>query len=325
MVEVGWRYAPEVYAGFNSRTAKTVRVNLSSLQAGAVLKYTFDGTDPSLTNGKVTDTDIDPGNAQTYTPCVPYIIARAFKDGCCSAPVYVPVDIVCPQTTGVNARGVTGTGSASAGCPVWIHDEHGEKVIWVPGFWSNWPDVWPCSADLGALIIGAVGQAAGGASIADHGLVLSNWLIDGPNFMTRPAFDLPYGPEDLNDMAKPFGGGTWICTATNIWTSYFQYSHDGSTFLVKPSDDDAFYLLSGLIKKWPDTINGETQISHIVFPNVQDTRKRALELYGASGTGNTLPDRLLDSMPYDVLRAPGNSIPRHDLERLEVCITCAFE
>lgn len=297
-VELTWRYCPELYGDDGTAVARLLRVTLTCQTAGAVLKFTVDGTDPSLTNGLSSPGIADPSQVNGHDMTVPYLIARAFKDGCQSAPVYIPIDTKIPQTGSVHAIGQGGDGTADHLCPVYIKDaDCGVHGFIGDGDGSNWP----CTdVDLGALRISALTQACGGLTVNDHVHTLRHIGPDGtPTFLTRPAFDFPEGPWLGDCPSSFFGGGRWVAEASMWYTIDFTYSWDSSTFTHKPVN--AFYLMSGAISH--NGVTGDNE----KWPLPESQRDHVAGMPGATGgVDNLLVDRLVDNVPIYVFDCPSD-------------------
>src|SRR4029078_2802003 len=91
------------------------RITLSSLQEGVTFRITTDATDPTGSHGLESPAVIHLNATR------PYAIARAFKDGCESPPLYMPLDTRSEQSLQPFVK--SGTGSIVCECGVYQYVE----------------------------------------------------------------------------------------------------------------------------------------------------------------------------------------------------------
>jgi hypothetical protein len=209
-VEVGPRYHQDYGAG-GSWNAHEVRVNVTTAQSGAVVRFTVDGSDPTLLNGYDTGEEWNPVDHDSDTPFCPYIIARCFKDGCKSPPVYIPIDLHQDIHTDLQPLTYIGESTSVCGCGVFSRENDCTLNLHFHDTCGDPSGDTPCTADLEGMEDAAIENAC--ASTTDGGFqayVMQDIDDNGTplGFYTDFADDY-YGPDPGGCPAAFYGGGNW--------------------------------------------------------------------------------------------------------------------
>lgn len=315
-VEVGPRYMRQAAPGGVS-TNNAYRVTLSSAQSGAVLKFTTDGSNPSLMNGFTTQRIITPTQDGAFRSVV---IARAFKDGCQSPPVYIPVDVGRETTGAFSSTIAIGEGGPACYCMKWIRVEVTEDNCTVQpwgntvGPYCNASEASPCPPpsdptleDLALML--ACDQSAT-QSNTNQGMKLAGVNTYIPFQFWSPPNYSGEGPDPGTCPSAPWGGGQYRI-GLNIWyLKGFAYSWNPG-YAGTPADDlylmDSTATIEGTPTDFPETETGREQISNLTGAN--------------GGSTNNAAQILFDSLPGLVKTCPGNSGASGTLTRVNITQT----
>lgn len=278
------------------------KITLTSEQDGVSFSITTDGTDPTEENGFASGTEI--GLNTTY----PYAICRAFKDGCRSAPLYVPLD----SRTAASVSPLAYVGDSSHTCQC-------NTYVWTETF----PDSGICTlTDLGALVGASCGSppsapctmpphfwedavaaacedAAGGSPYArGPGQMRGLQTITPLGFYTG----IGYGYNGPNPGTCPSGfwGGGWWKVELEVWyLGAMTYTWSNGPYQFRPADME-FFLgeLYFTVATVPNTI-----------PAAGDERKLITALAGPDGgTLNDVAEKAFEMAPGESTVCPGDGI-----------------
>lgn len=308
-VEVGPRYSLDVKTKDDGDTNLQVKLTFTA-EDGATVKCTTDGTDPTLLNGEEGEVTINPFQDNPKPRSV--VIARAFKDGCKSPPLYILIDFRRTAITDIDTRTRNGTGSSVLWCRQYIWIANPEPATdchletWnIPGSPSSDAQVSPCpqpsnpTVDI-AAILDAFANAGGDSS---GGLLIQDVVSDGINWITSDHYD---GPDPGTCPSGPWGGGRWASQASVKSLLRVDYTLQAD-YASAPTQD--LYLVE-------TTMNLDGDIFQIPDPASDESRQAVTSLAGPSGSSNNLGSILFDYVPHST------SIFHGEYESVIVVQTC---
>lgn len=323
-VQLEWRYAPDTTWTRSARFGKDIDVVATSEQDGVTIKWTLDGTDPTESNGFASDSTLYPyPNIFVHTPFVPYVIARCFKDGCKSPPVYVPIDLTYHADPWCNPR--QGHGGTRATCPHWYRDHDCVKYPEEgTGIWSL--EAGCADYDLGELRAATILEAASGMLDMYPTQVLREFLGETiPRFTCSSSEgETCYGPDlNLCDGVSYWGGGSFRMDCdlhcVNIFRDdSFGWNYDSDTFSDCP--DNAFYLMGATISS---TIEGvPTALTLPPFPSQPREQVEGLSMSSSTTEFTNKMKSLFLNYYVDAFLMPVDG-QKDELDDTRVTLTCA--
>jgi len=234
LVEVGPRYEIPMPSDGSHGIA---RITFTSAQDDVTFKITTDATDPTISNGS------DSPAVVHLNATRPYAIGRAFKDGCKSPPVYIPLDTRSGQALQPYVYSGTGTYVCECGVYQYVETIPGSGVcelhnVGTTGPACPGPPVSPCpqpSSMLNDAIVDACGHASGSTPFdMGEGQMRGVATITPISFLTGGEW--PYfGPDPHTCPSAQWGGGWWK-TELQIWyLSHFIYTWDNNSFQYRPA------------------------------------------------------------------------------------------
>lgn len=294
-VEVGPRYQSEFGAGGSWDAQNVVRITATTDQVGAVAIFTIDGTNPTLLNGYSAPAQWSPAD-HTESGFVPYVIARCWKDGCPSPPVYIPIDLHQDIHAFLLPLLHQGEDTVVCGCGVFSRTYVNPSE---PGLGCNPPTLnfhdtcgdisgdTPCTAPLGAMAIAAAANACAGTDNGSFQAYVLQRIMDGgtPLGFYTAFLDQYYGPDSGACPADFWGGGNWKVGKIVHRLREYNYSWEAEYATWSAY---IFFNLYTVVD-----INGvESQ-----FPVEGNLMPFAEGMTGASGgSTNDLPEKMLDAV-----------------------------